>query len=372
MKSKLCEMFGIEVPIFAFSHCRDVVVEVSKAGGLGVFGLARESPARLRENLRWIDEHIQGKPYGIDILLPNSVDKSEKTGADLQIPAKQAEFVQGLLDGAGIPRLSPEEQAESARENLESMNFSHEDSFKMLEIAMEHPIKLIVNGLGSPPASLVERAHAHGIKIAALAGSAKHALKHRDVGCDFVIAVGTEAGGHTGNISSLVLWPSVADAVAPLPVLGGGGVGRGRQLAAALALGCEGVWCGSVWLKTVQSDVLPEVKRRLFEASHEDAVHVKTFTGKPCRVLRGRYTEAWNEIDAPAPLRAPLQRYLWETEARRRIEKARAGEFYVYPVGQIAGDMHEETSVRNVVYEMMNELLEATERLENMVKAEVD
>jgi len=227
--------------------------------------------------------------------------------------------------------------------------------------------KLIVNALGSPSAELVARAHAMGIKVAAMAGAPKHALKHKAAGCDFVIAVGTEAGGHTGSTTSMVLWPRVVDAVAPLPVLGAGGVGRGRQMAAALALGCEGVWCGSVWLKTVESEVTPEIKQKLFEADSEDAVLTRTVTGKPCRTLRSAFTDAWDQPGAPPTLPAPLQALLWWGQGRTRVERVRAKDFLTYPVGQIVGDIHAETSVREVVHEMLLELLESKERLDRLL-----
>lgn len=368
MKNALCEMFGIEVPIFAFSHCRDVVVEVSKAGGLGVFGMGRENPEHVREHLRWIDEHIQGKPYGIDVLMPSSFEQVDKTKDDFELPKEQLDFVRKMLDDAGIPPLPVADAQQALRENLKSVNFLPEESARMIDIALEHPIKLIVNGLGTPPKAIIDLAHSRGVKIAALAGSVKHAVRHKEAGCDFVMAVGTEAGGHTGKISSMVLWPAVVDAVAPMPVLGGGGVGRGRQLAAALALGCEGVWCGSVWLTTVQSEVLPEIKARMFAASHEDAVHTKNFTGKTARVLNSRYIEAWDKPGAPQALKAPQQRYLWEGEVRRRLERAHAAEYLAYPVGQIVGDMKEETSVRNIVHDMISELLESKERLDRIIE----
>jgi NAD(P)H-dependent flavin oxidoreductase YrpB (nitropropane dioxygenase family) len=224
-----------------------------------------------------------------------------------------------------------------------------------------------VNALGSPPKDLVEGAHAKGIKVAAMAGAEKHAIRHRQAGCDFVIAVGTEAGGHTGNITSMVLWPRIVDAVAPLPVLGAGGVGRGRQLAAALALGCEGVWCGSVWLKTVQSEVTPEIKAKMFEARSEDAVLTRSVTGKPCRTLRCTFTDAWDKPGAPPTLPAPLQALLWWGQGRTRVERVRAKEFLTYPVGQLVGDMTEETSVRQVVYGMLEEMLESKERLDKLL-----
>jgi NAD(P)H-dependent flavin oxidoreductase YrpB (nitropropane dioxygenase family) len=362
-------MFGIDVPIFAFSHCRDVVVEVSKAGGLGVLGMARMSPERVREELRWIDDHIGGRPYGIDVLMPTTYEAAGglKYDPERLFPREQLTFVRKLLDEAGVPPLPAQEASRIEQELVSQFNFTPDESMRMLEMAMEHPIKLIVNALGSPPRELVDRAHSRGIKVAALAGAPKHALKHREAGCDFVIAVGTEAGGHTGNTTSMVLWPRIVDAVAPIPVLGGGGVGRGRQLAAALALGCEGVWCGSVWLKTVQSEVVPEIKAKMFAAGTEDAVLTRSVTGKPCRTLRSAFTDAWDQPGAPATLPAPLQALLWWGQGRTRVERAHVTDFLTYPVGQLVGDMTEETSVRQVVHDMLNELVEAKERLDRIL-----
>lgn len=369
MNNRMCEMFGIDVPIFAFSHCRDVVVEVSRAGGLGVLGMARMSPERLRQELRWIDDHIEGKPYGIDVLMPTTYSEAgeHKFDADRLFPREHLEFVRGLLDAAGVPPLPEGERDTIIRNLLTELSFTPKESLAMIEIAMQHPIKLIVNALGSPPRELVDAAHARGIKVAALAGKPKHALKHKERGCDFVIAVGTEAGGHTGTISSMVLWPSVVDAVAPLPVLGAGGVGRGRQVAAALALGCEGVWCGSVWLPSVQSELMPEIKERLLEAEAEDAVQTRCVTGKPCRTLRSAFTDAYEQPGAPDPLPAPLQNLLWWGEGRTRVERVRKREFLTYPVGQIVGDLRAPTSVRDIVYGMMEEMLGASERLNTMM-----
>ena len=368
MKNRLCEMFGIDLPIFAFSHCRDVVVEVSRAGGFGVLGLARQNPDRVEEELSWIDNHIQGKPYGVDVLMPSTfADPGEQRleSADL-LPENHISFVRDLLDKAGVPRLPESEEATLKREILKSINFTPQESLAMLDAAMRHPIKAIVNALGPPPEELVARAKAQNIKLGALAGKPRHALRHKERGCDFVVAVGNEAGGHTGDVTSMVLWPSIVDAVSPLPVLGAGGVGRGRQVAAALALGCEGVWTGSIWLKTKQSEVMPEIKQKMFAADASGSVWTSTVTGKPCRTLENAFTEAYAAPDAPAPLPAPLQNYLWWQEGRTRVERVRAREFLTYPVGQIVGDMHEETSVRQVVYEMIEELLEARERLNTM------
>jgi NAD(P)H-dependent flavin oxidoreductase YrpB (nitropropane dioxygenase family) len=358
-------MFGIEVPVFAFSHCRDVVVEVSRAGGLGVLGVGRMSPERLREELRWIDDHIEGRPYGIDVLNPTTY---EDPGADRDIerviPSGHIAFVRKLLDDAGIPRLPQDEDKEIRAALMNQYAYTPEESALMIEVALEHPIKLIVNALGSPSRALVERAHARGIKVAAMAGAEKHALRHKQAGCDFVIAVGHEAGGHTGKTTSLVLWPRIVDAVAPLPVLGAGGVVRGRQIAAALALGCEGVWCGSVWLTTAQSEVTPEIKAKIIAAGPDDSLHTKTVTGKTARTLRNAFSEAWDRPDAPPLLPPPHQMMLWWSEGRTRVERARAVDFLTYPIGQVVGDMNAETSVRNVIQDMMVELVETKLRLD--------
>lgn len=369
MKNRLCDMFGIELPVFAFSHCRDVVVEVSKAGGFGVLGMARMGPERLREELSWIDDHIEGRPYGIDVLMPTTYTEAgeQKYAIDRLVPPEHVGFVRKLLDDAGIPPLPEGERDDIVRKLLGELSFTPGESMQMVEVALEHPIKLIVNALGSPPQDLVDRAHARGIRVAALAGKPRHALEHKARGCDFVIAVGTEAGGHTGPVSSMVLWPRVVDAVAPLPVLGAGGVGRGRQLMAALALGCEGVWCGSIWLKTAQSEVIPEIKEKLFAAGSEDAVLTRAVTGKPCRTLRSAFTEAYERPGAPQPLPAPLQNILWWAEGRTRVERVRARDFLTYPVGQIVGDMTGPSGVKDVIYEMMNEFVETHERLRQVM-----
>jgi NAD(P)H-dependent flavin oxidoreductase YrpB (nitropropane dioxygenase family) len=369
MQSPICAMLAIEFPLLAFSHCRDVVVEVSKAGGLGVLGMARMSTERVHAELQWIDERVDGKPYGIDILNPASYEAlgDRKFDPERLLPWAQRDFVRNLLDEAGIPPL-PEADADAImRAMVGEFTFTPEESARMIDIALEHPIRLIVNALGSPSRELVARAHGKGIKVAAMAGAVKHAERHRDVGCDFVIAVGTEAGGHTGSTTSMVLWPRIVDAVAPLPVLGAGGVGRGRQMAAALALGCEGVWCGSVWLKTVESEVTPEIKEKMFAAGSEDAVLTRSVTGKPCRTLRSSFTDAWDRPGAPPTLPAPLQALLWWGQGRTRVERVRARDFLTYPVGQIVGDMRAETSVKNVVHDMLVELLDAKERLDRLL-----
>jgi NAD(P)H-dependent flavin oxidoreductase YrpB (nitropropane dioxygenase family) len=370
MRTKISEMFNIEAPIFAFTHCRDVVVEASKAGGFGVLGAETFNPKQLEIELSWIDEHIGGRPYGVDVLMPRrfqKVERSAKPDIDQVFPKSTREWLEDLLRKHNVPPI-PQEQSETlVRKSAARASQPPPDHAEsLLEVAFRHPIKLMVSALGPPPPHILERAHGMGIKVGALVGKVEHAIKQRDAGVDFVVATGTEAGGHTGYISTMVLVPQIVDAVAPLPVLAAGGIGRGRQIAAALALGAEGVWCGSVWLTTRQSDLTPEMKERLLAAESTDAILTKAYTGKNCRILRSEWTDAWDQPGAPKPLGFPLQPYLIN-ESMKRIERYKAKELMTYPAGQIIGQLHEEQTVRQVFYDMLAELADAAERLNGVI-----
>lgn len=371
MRTSLTEMFGIEAPIFAFSHCRDVVVEVSKAGGLGVLGVGYYTAEQLEIELNWIDEHVGGKPYGVDLLMPNSAEETvaSRTLSLDDLPKEQVEFLRKLLDDAGIPRLPEGEGEALLKREIAQITMTKAESLACLDTALRHPIKLVVNALGTPPREMVDRVHQLGIKIGSLVGKVEHALAQKEAGVDLIVAQGSEAGGHTGSITSMVLWPQVVDAIAPIPVLGAGGIGRGKQMAAALALGCEGIWCGSIWLGTTQSDLIPEMKERLYAAKAEEAIQSRSRSGKSCRILRSKLTEAWEQPGAPNFLKMPWQTIV-NTEPRLRIERARAKDFLTCPIGQIVGNMKEETTVRQVVYDILSEFSDATDRLAGLVAAD--
>jgi NAD(P)H-dependent flavin oxidoreductase YrpB (nitropropane dioxygenase family) len=244
-------MLGVEFPICAFSHCRDVVAAVTNAGGLGVLGAVAHSAARLENELTWIEEQTGGKPYGVDLLLPPKYVGAEQGGIDTKqaaelLPEEHRAFVDDILDRYGVGAPADPPRSSSAG----GLNISPKGYEPLLEVAFAHNIRLIASALGPPPADLVARAHDHDVLVAALAGTTQHARRHAAAGVDLIVAQGTEAGGHTGEVATMVLVPEVVDAVAPVPVLAAGGIARGRQVAAALALGAEGVWCGSVWLTT--------------------------------------------------------------------------------------------------------------------------
>jgi NAD(P)H-dependent flavin oxidoreductase YrpB (nitropropane dioxygenase family) len=370
MQTKMTEMFGLDAPIFAFSHCRDVVVEATRAGGMGVLGTTRLDPIQLEQELRWIDDHTNGRPYGLDLALPNKMEKVRSMAdRDGVLPKEHVQFVDALLEKAGIPPL-PADEYERLRKESPGFRLTAEGGMELVEVALKHPqIKLVVSALGVAPPDMVDLLHARGIKVGALVGSVDHARRQVDAGMDLLVAQGMEAGAHTGNIASMVLWPQVVDAVAPLPVLAAGGIGRGRQMAAALALGAEGVWCGSIWLGTRESELSPEMKECFFAAGSEDAVQRRVLTGKQCRMLRSKFTEAWSQPGAPTPLPMPQQSMLI-AEARARIERSRNKDYMTYYVGQIVGDMKAETSVRSVIYEMLREFADTHERFLRQMSAD--
>lgn len=373
MRTGICERLGCEVPIFAFSHCRDVVVEVTRAGGFGVLGAVTFSPEQLEIELKWIDEHVQGRPYGIDVLIPENYETGADDPAvsvDELIPVQYKQFVSDFLTAGGVPELT-EEEARDVRERFAARQRTSTPmgAQEQIEVALRHPqVKLIVNALGTPPKELVERLHARGLLVGALCGKPEHVLAQRDAGVDVVVAQGTEAGGHTGQISTMVLVPQVADlCTQDMYVLAAGGISRGRQIAAAFALGAQGVWCGTIWLGTRESELSPLEKEVLFNARTSDAVQRKWMTGKSVRMIRSKASEAWEQPGALKHLKPPLQNALYYA-AKARIEKGRRSDFCSFPAGQVVGTMHEESSVRQVMLDLMNEYVETADRLAPLLK----
>ncbi len=370
-------MLGVEFPICAFSHCRDVVAAVTNAGGFGILGAVAHSPERLHNELTWIEEQTRGKPYGVDLLLPPKYVGAEQGGIDAQqvralLPEEHRAFLDDLLARYGIAA-SPD-RLDQPRTSVGGLNISPKGYEPLLDVAFDHGIRLIASALGSPPSDLVDRAHGHDVLVAALAGTTQHARRHAAAGVDLIVAQGTEAGGHTGEVATMVLVPEVVDAVAPTPVLAAGGIARGRQIAAALALGAEGVWCGSVWLTTEEAETPPVVKDKFLAASSSDTVRSRSMTGKPARMLRTAWTDEWARPDTPDPLGMPLQTALI-TDPQVRINQAashpgaKARELATYFVGQVVGSLDRVRPTRSVVLDMVEEFIDTIGRLEGLVES---
>jgi NAD(P)H-dependent flavin oxidoreductase YrpB (nitropropane dioxygenase family) len=371
MRTPVCDSLGIEFPIFAFSHCRDVVAAVTNAGGLGVLGALYFTPEELEMELQWIDEHVGAKPYGIDLVMPATLAPEARAAVeagDLEtqlegmIPQENRDFVEAILSEYDIPPMPAD--VDGAHHLL---GWTDTTGRGQLEVSLAHPASLLVNALGPPPADVVQTAHKHGMQVAALASSVRHAEKHRANGVDIIVAQGTEAGGHTGEISSIVLWPEVVEAMGPdVPVLAAGGIGRGSQIAAALAMGCQGAWTGSIWLTVAESDMSPLVVENLLAAHSQDTVRSRVLTGKPARQLRTAWTDAFERSDSPGYLPMPLQ-FMLVADAYTRIARAENKELTGMAVGMVVGAMNQVRPVREVVFDLVSECGDALARVQSLL-----
>lgn len=372
MKTAVTDMFGIDVPILAFSHCRDVVAAVSKAGGMGVLGAVAHTPEQLEIDLQWIESEIGGRPYGVDLIIPAKYAGDDAGGLTREqiralIPPQHVEFLDDILRRYDVPDL-PDDEEGAHRGGGDGAMFSATRAEPQLEIALAHRTALVVNALGPPTEHMVDRVKAEGRRIGALAGAAQHAVRHVNAGVDIIVAQGSEAGGHTGEIGTMVLIPEIVDAVGDVPVLGAGGIGRGRQMAAAMALGAAGVWCGSVWLTTEEAETHPVVKDKFLHASSADTIRSRSRTGKPARQLKSAWTDEWENPETPMPLGMPIQPALVDA-ALRRIDRAAyrpgsgAEKLANYFVGQIVGNMNVSKPAAQVVFDMVDEFIDATQAL---------
>ena len=368
MQNELCKKLGIEVPIFAFTHCRDVVVAVSKAGGIGVLGAVGFSPAQLKEELDWIDAHIGDKPYGVDIVIPQKYEgmgemdpkKLEET-LQAMVPQSHHDFAAKLLRDHGVPEWPDK------NDKMGLLGWNEAIATQLIDVALTRPkCRLIANALGTPPADIIKRVQDSGRLIGALCGKVKQAIQHKKAGLDFIIAQGGEGGGHSGDVGSIVLWPMIIDAVGDTPVLAAGGIGGGRAMLAAMALGAAGVWTGSLWLTVEEAHAEPAQKQSLFDATEEDTVRSKSWTGKPCRMLKNEWTQAWEKDPNIKPLGMPLQGLVTADAIRRTHKYAAVGQCQKVafnPVGQVVGQIKHVEKSGKVIERMLSEYVEALEKV---------
>ena len=372
MRTPICDRLGIEFPIFAFSHCRDVVAAVTNAGGYGVLGALAYEPERLEIELDWIDDHVDGKPYGVDFAMPAKYEGQgggEKATPEYLaslIPDEHRAFAESLMDEAGIP---PMPEDDGAAPKAAGLNVDLEGPGQV-EVTLSHDnVNMVINALGPPPKYVVDQCKERDVLVGGLVGSKQHAERQIAIGTDVIIAQGTEAGGHCGDISTMVLVPQVVDAVGPdVPVLAAGGIQDGRQMAAAMALGAQGVWTGSMWLLAQEADMQPEVTENLLDASSTDFIRSRAMTGKPARQFRSAWVEAWAREDAPDTLPMPIQGLLFG-EYSRRWSRVHSKEYGGHPAGQIIGSIDKVRPARDMVLDMVQGWIDTVERFDAQLEA---
>ncbi len=365
LRTPICDQLGIEHPIFGFTPSPAVAAAISRAGGFGVLGAIRYTkPEELEEALTWMDANVDGKPYGVDVVMPmKAVEGADPAQLENMIPEEHRTFVADVLQRFDVPEL-PEGDAPRA-----ITGWMEDFARAQVEVALSHPIKLIANALGSPPVDVIEQAHEKGVLVAALAGKARHAASHASAGVDIIVAQGHEAGGHTGEITTMVLVPEIVAAVGDRPVLAAGGIGSGAQVAASLALGATGAWLGSIWLTSEEYKVEPAtstgysvVTHKLLDATSSDTVRSRVISGKPARMLKTPWTEIWEGQGSPGTLPMPLQGLL-VADAEARIRKVQHSQLLGVPVGQIVGAMNEVRPVAAIMEDLVGETKSTLERL---------
>ncbi len=347
---------GMQVPVFAFSYMPEVVAAVTNAGGLGVLGCVRfgGDADEMRQAVEYVQKSVDGKPFGLNVVTPVSskvvaaddLDGLEQKLAEL-IPDETREAIDAFLDEQGVPQLS-----EGGPERT-VLGWTPQTGAVQLEVALEARPALLVSALGPPPAESIQASHDVGIPVAALVGRRDQARKQRDEGVDIIVAQGTEAGGHTGEVASFVLTPEVVDEVAPAPVLHAGGVADGRQLAAALALGAQGVWTGSLWFSATEHAVPSALQHLIDRATSTDTIRSRSLTGKPARQLRTKWIDFW-ESGKVDPLMMPLQ-YMVTSDAMARFREHGREDLLGTPIGQVVGRLQGSRPVAEIVASLVEE-----------------
>lgn len=319
--TSICKMLKIKFPVIqagmGYLARAELAAAVSNAGGLGIVGAGALSAEEFHSEIKKIKE-MTDKPYGVDILFATM----PKTNED-----KVAEYTQMVKEH--------------------------------IDAAFQENVPIIAAGLGNP-AQIIPEAHARGVKVLALVGNVKNAIRVADSGVDIVVAQGHEAGGHTGRIGSLALIPQIVDAV-PVPVIAAGGIADGRGLVAALALGASGVWMGTRFVATKEAHCHINYKRKIAEINEEGTVITRCYTGKPCRVIKNSFTEKWKDLEQEI-LPYPLQQMKIGMDvflAGRRDGNTDLGSC---AAGQISGMIQDIESAAEVVNKMMAEAEQVLEK----------
>jgi NAD(P)H-dependent flavin oxidoreductase YrpB (nitropropane dioxygenase family) len=348
LHTKLCDMLGVELPIIAFTHCRDVAVAAINAGGFAVLGEAMKTSDEIVENINFIRERVDGRPFGIDLVLPSSAPPKGTPGELLaEIPTEYHDYARQIKDKYDVPDpLNPQ-----ALHQWGGMN--KELGRNQIDVLLEERVPVIATGLGSPD-FLIDAAHERGLKVFGLIGKTRQAERQISRGVDAVVAQGYDAAGHTGAMGTFSIVQEVAAAAGDTPVIAAGGVTSGRHLAASLCLGASGIWAGTAWLASVESDIEEVVKERILAAGADDTSRNPYISGKTMRVLRCPWTDEWAKPEAPPVLKSPYQMLLSSEYIQASNDHLR-GDLMTEAVGQGVSFLKKRQPTREILLGMADE-----------------
>jgi len=356
MQTKLCDMLGIEFPIIAFTHCKDVVASVVNAGAFAVLGEAMHTPEEIAADIKWIRSRVGDRPFGIDLVLPASApgaDTLEKLLAG--IPEEHKKFARHIKEKYDVP------DPKGAQALHQWGGLNQEIARGQIDVILEERAPVFISGLGSP-AFMLKAAHERGMKVFGLIGKTRQAKREIEAGVDVIIAQGYDAAGHTGPIGTFSIVPEVAAIAGDVPVVAAGGVTTGRHLAAALCLGAAGVWTGTIWLASRESDSDMIIKEKLIAASSDDTVYSRSVSGFPMRVLRCPWTEEWGKPEAPRTLNSPYQMLL-SSDYIQGANDHRRPDLMFEAAGQGVAFVESMKPARQIVFDMVEEALAAFEEI---------
>jgi NAD(P)H-dependent flavin oxidoreductase YrpB (nitropropane dioxygenase family) len=351
----ITKRFGITYPIFAFSHSVDVVIAVSKAGGFGVFGGTRSTPDEIEAALHAIRAGIGDKPFGIDLVIPQGMPaKNNREDIEAEIPAGHKAFVEHIYEKYSVPApTKPGMRTRFVR--------SEETARQQVRVVLESDVNLLALGVGSPP-DVISLAKERGKTVLSLVGQPKHAVKAIAAGADILVAQGYDAGGHTGEIGTFSLVPQIVDIAGGRPVLAAGGVVSGRHIAAALAMGAQGVWTGTRWLLTAENHTDPRILAKLIAAESADTIVSRSESGKTFRQIKSAWTDEWHAPDAPQPLKMPYHDIL-VGDLLGAIDEHKVEPLMHSGAGQGIGMLKSATTVASVMSDLVSETEAALDAL---------
>ncbi len=356
LRTKFCDMLGIEFPVVAFTHCKDVAVAVINSGGFAVLGEAMHTPDDIASDIKWIRDRVDGKPFGIDLVLPASVPPTGSLDELMsKIPETHRKFAQEIKEKYDVP------DPKGPIDLHQWGGLNQEMARAQLEVLLDERVPVIASGLGSP-VFILEAAHERGIKVFGLVGKARQAKRQLEAGVDAVVAQGYDAAGHTGDVGTFSIVPEVVAMAGDTPIIAAGGVTTGRHLAAALCLGASGVWTGTLWLASRESDVDMIIKERLLAATVEDTSYGTSISGMTMRVLKCPWTEEWSKPEAPHALPAPYQMLL-SSDYIQGANDNRREDLMTEAAGQGVGFVTSMKPARQILFDLVEEALATFEEV---------